>query len=117
MTRANFRGQGIIAAAVQLFFAWRVRVLTSNWLATIFVALLALAGAGMWSLRPQVVESLSINSRWFTDCRCNQNNAKFRRLSRVPDRCHNLACGVLSCGHGNYLHSSLVSVCDLHSLI
>ncbi|KAF9033288.1 hypothetical protein BDZ89DRAFT_1063024 [Hymenopellis radicata] len=36
---------GIIAAAVQLFFAWRVKVLTSNWSLTTIVCLLALTGA------------------------------------------------------------------------
>ncbi|KAG7449520.1 uncharacterized protein BT62DRAFT_917207 [Guyanagaster necrorhizus] len=37
---------GLISATVQLFFAWRVRVLTSNWYLATLVAALAVAGAG-----------------------------------------------------------------------
>ncbi|KAK0463629.1 uncharacterized protein EV420DRAFT_1745181 [Desarmillaria tabescens] len=37
---------GIIAGTVQLFFAWRVKVLTSNWYLGSLVAVLALAGTG-----------------------------------------------------------------------
>ncbi|KAK0445790.1 hypothetical protein EV421DRAFT_1794875 [Armillaria borealis] len=37
---------GIICGAVQLFFAWRVKVLTSNWYLGALVAILALAGVG-----------------------------------------------------------------------
>ncbi|KAG7445553.1 uncharacterized protein BT62DRAFT_981044 [Guyanagaster necrorhizus] len=37
---------GIIAGAVQLFFAWRVKVLTSNWYLGALVAILALTGVG-----------------------------------------------------------------------
>lgn len=37
---------GIICGAVQLFFAWRVKVLTSNWYLGALVAILALAGIG-----------------------------------------------------------------------
>ncbi|KAK0485969.1 hypothetical protein IW261DRAFT_1559408 [Armillaria novae-zelandiae] len=37
---------GIISATVLLFFAWRVKVLTSNWYLAALVAALALAGAG-----------------------------------------------------------------------
>ncbi|KAK0202203.1 hypothetical protein DFS33DRAFT_1353075 [Desarmillaria ectypa] len=37
---------GIIAGAVQLFFAWRVKVLTSNWYLGSLVTVLALVGIG-----------------------------------------------------------------------
>ncbi|KAK0454811.1 hypothetical protein EV421DRAFT_2029785 [Armillaria borealis] len=37
---------GLISATVLLFFAWRVKVLTSNWYLAALVAALALAGAG-----------------------------------------------------------------------
>ncbi|KAG2010134.1 hypothetical protein CC2G_012977 [Coprinopsis cinerea AmutBmut pab1-1] len=42
---------GLIAMAVQLFFAWRVKVLTKSWIGAVIIGLLAGAGgvAGIWT--------------------------------------------------------------------
>ncbi|CAA7260422.1 unnamed protein product [Cyclocybe aegerita] len=37
---------GVIACAVQLFFAWRILVLTKNWIYVVIIAVLALVGCG-----------------------------------------------------------------------
>ena len=38
--------QGTIATVVQLFFAWRVKVLTGNWLAFMLIVVTAFASIG-----------------------------------------------------------------------
>ncbi|TEB30709.1 hypothetical protein FA13DRAFT_528919 [Coprinellus micaceus] len=42
---------GIIAAAVQLFFAWRIKILTKSWILCGIIAAMAVAGgvAGIWT--------------------------------------------------------------------
>ncbi|KAJ2912835.1 hypothetical protein MD484_g7580, partial [Candolleomyces efflorescens] len=42
---------GLIACAVQLFFAWRIKILTKSWIFCAIIAVMALAGcvAGIWT--------------------------------------------------------------------
>lgn len=42
----NIYLQGIVAALVQLFFAWRVRILTHSWPLAVVVLLGSLSGLG-----------------------------------------------------------------------
>jgi hypothetical protein len=43
--------QGLIACAVQLFFAWRIKILTKSWVFCAIIAVMALAGCGKYPVQ------------------------------------------------------------------
>ena len=83
--------QGIIATVVQLFFAWRVKVLTGNWWLVIFICITACTSICTWAPPPEYRTYLTSSpqltfcfSWWLRYCSCHPLRAGVRRVPQIP---------------------------------
>lgn len=83
--------QGIIASCVQLFFAWRVKVVTSNLWAVMLIVTCAVVNMRELSFLPTLALSLIFaGSRVHWNIHCSWNHTSLYRIRKIQSDCYYL---------------------------